>query len=64
MSNLKTGDTVWLKSGGPQMTIHDIDNDNYSCRWFDEKNKLQRGTFKANDLTKENPNELPTGSRL
>ena len=42
----KAGDIVRLKSGGPRMTVVDYgkygygDDEEYKCKWFDEKNKL------------------------
>lgn len=60
-----TGDTVWLKSGGPKMTINELlEGDEYRCQWFDDKKQLQGRFFKAIALTTEDPNELPAGSRL
>ena len=64
MDNLNIGDTVWLKSGGPKMTISEPDGTEYKCQWFNDKKELQFAFFKATDLTTEDPNQLPTGSRL
>ena len=44
----KVGDTVRLKSGGPLMTIDQIDpQSGIWCTWFDDKNKRQTDSFKA-----------------
>jgi len=46
------GDTVQLKSGGPIMTVHSIeDRDAVYCVWFDA-NKQTGATFKAAALRK------------
>jgi uncharacterized protein YodC (DUF2158 family) len=45
--DLKIGDVVQLKSGGPLMTIEDIGKYNYSdkdkakCIWFDGKKRYE-----------------------
>ena len=44
MSDLKIGDVVQLKSGGPVMTIAEIrdyssSRDGALCEWFDDKEK-------------------------
>lgn len=46
--NLKIGDVVVLKSGGPLMTIHNIGDYSHQglspgllCVWFDEKKKVE-----------------------
>lgn len=53
MSNVTTGATVRLKSGGPLMTVEqtgrkafsgDGEHDHAWCQWF-EKNKLTTGVF-------------------
>jgi len=55
--NFQVGDTVKLKSGGPLMTIENIDN--YTdgikarCVWFDEKNKQASELFALEILVKE-----------
>jgi len=49
IEQFKIGDVVQLKSGGPLMTIKSIlnkndafnlNNDDYVCQWFDDKNIL------------------------
>lgn len=50
MAELKAGDTVTLKSGGPTMTIEGIVQDPYGemaaeCSWF-EKTELKRKTIR------------------
>jgi uncharacterized protein YodC (DUF2158 family) len=30
----KTGDVVQLKSGGPLMTVAEVNGDDVDCRWF------------------------------
>ncbi|MFA5849925.1 MAG: DUF2158 domain-containing protein [Bacteroidales bacterium] len=37
MREFKVGDTVKLKSGGPIMTINEINGNEISCQWFDKK---------------------------
>jgi uncharacterized protein YodC (DUF2158 family) len=45
------GDVVRLKSGGPKMTVTDIDEDQFTgqktvwCEWFDENRIGKRGDF-------------------
>ena len=58
MDNIKLGDKVRLRSGGPVMTVSGILKDDYvivgnketithsiPCDWFDEKNKPQKACF-------------------
>lgn len=51
MSNqLKVGDIVVLKSGGPQMTVVELDlviNGKFltECVWFSKEEKLEQGLF-------------------
>ncbi|WP_081997765.1 YodC family protein [Wocania ichthyoenteri] len=51
MNDLKVGDVVVLKSGGPSMTIYQIGND-VSCKWFDG-NELKYGGFVKEELELE-----------
>jgi uncharacterized protein YodC (DUF2158 family) len=54
--DLKAGDVVQLKSGGPKMTIEEIDtydgdHNKASCVWF-EKNKREESIFELTSLVK------------
>jgi uncharacterized protein YodC (DUF2158 family) len=58
MEEFKEGDTVQLKSGGPQMTIEGIGKygagatrDNAKCVWFEGKN-VKNAVFELHMLTK------------
>lgn len=53
----EVGDTVQLKSGGPVMTIADIDEDlvlSVLCMWFEGK-KEKKSNFNLATLKKANP---------
>ena len=59
MSDLKfkPGDVVQLKSGGPKMTVSNIDSESGSgttawCQWFVDK-KFVNGSFAAESLRSE-----------
>jgi uncharacterized protein YodC (DUF2158 family) len=59
------GDTVKLKSGGPIMTVEDVDsgdgaNVDIICVWF-EKNQRQDGRFKAGTLKQANVENRAVG---
>lgn len=57
MSEFQEGDVVYLKSGGPAMTITELTEEDESfCEWFDKNLELQSGSFKNTTLTKDNPN--------
>lgn len=48
---VKIGDVVQLKSGGPTMTIEDIDDSrNVRCKWFDRDQTLHTESFKLDML--------------
>jgi uncharacterized protein YodC (DUF2158 family) len=63
---LKPGDIVMLKSGGPRMTIdsvsqwdEDDENKEYTaeengwyCAWFDTTNRFRTASFNPRDLVK------------
>ncbi len=56
---LKIGDTVRLKSGGPQMTVNSIEDNVIKCQWFDGNN-LKEGVFHKDQLEVE-PDEPYVG---
>ncbi len=56
MRELKSGDIVRLRSGGPIMTVGDI-NDKLECHWF-EGPKRQQFTFRAEMLMPVPPEDL------
>ena len=43
--NLKVGDTVVLKSGGPKMTIVRVSDDKVEAVWFDDDADVQNAEF-------------------
>jgi uncharacterized protein YodC (DUF2158 family) len=64
MENLKTGDTVQLKSGGPIMTLGgEMASGGWKCHWFNGK-ELKEGLFRLDELQKAQPQqrEDPPGS--
>jgi uncharacterized protein YodC (DUF2158 family) len=53
--NIKIGDTVRRKAGGPAMTVVDVEEEDSGqlmiyCVWFDEKNNEQQGQYPARAL--------------
>jgi uncharacterized protein YodC (DUF2158 family) len=48
---LKLGDRVRMRSGGPLMTVHSINGDNIDCQWFTLQGELQSATFPFYMLT-------------
>ncbi len=59
-NEIKTGDLVWLKSGGPKMTVTNVGtpmgkrNVSAWCSWFEGK-KSENGVFALESLTKIDP---------
>jgi uncharacterized protein YodC (DUF2158 family) len=55
---IKLGDVVQLKSGGPKMTVYDIQPEQYSdqpsvwCEWFNQNNSPCKGSFKLISVQK------------
>ena len=50
-ADLKPGDVVVLKSGGPRMTVEEIEtNGRAKVCWFDDKKNVQRATFETHML--------------
>jgi uncharacterized protein YodC (DUF2158 family) len=48
----KVGEVVQLKSGGPKMTVQNIQGNEVWCTWFDEQKKPQRHWFAPEMLEK------------
>lgn len=56
MTKFKEGDVVFLKSGGPAMTITELEDDQVSfCEWFDKHHAFHSKSFINIALTKEEP---------
>lgn len=58
MAEIKAGDTVRLKSGGPLMTVSSVGRDTHDvlrawCDWF-EGTKAHNGSFPVTSLSVEN----------
>jgi len=57
VSEFKEGDVVFLKSGGPAMTITELSDDRESfCEWFDKHHAFHSKSFINTALIKDNPN--------
>lgn len=57
---VEKGMEVWLKSGGPKMTVNSKSTSmggagKWFCQWF-VKDKLEGGTFDESQLTDADPN--------
>jgi uncharacterized protein YodC (DUF2158 family) len=51
MAQFKQGDTVRMKSGGPLMTVVQVQSDgNIWCEWFDKKDEPQGRSFATTSL--------------
>ena len=53
--NIKIGDAVRRRAGGPTMTVVDVEEEDSGqlmiyCVWLDEKNNEQQGQFPARAL--------------
>jgi uncharacterized protein YodC (DUF2158 family) len=57
MSDIKPGDKVVLKSGGPNMTVEAIsETTEYAvCTWFNEKNEYRQMNFNLVSLELARP---------
>ncbi len=54
----KVGDEVKLKSGGPAMTVEEVNEAGIWCVWFDGK-KAERQIFQSATLKRHTPNLEP-----
>jgi uncharacterized protein YodC (DUF2158 family) len=50
---LNVGDLVKLKSGGPVMTVANVDDDEVTCVWFPEGGYTELCECELNDATLE-----------
>jgi uncharacterized protein YodC (DUF2158 family) len=55
---IEQGDIVWLKSGGPAMTVNGYSGDHNSCSWF-INNIAHSELFIDAALTKTEPTIIP-----
>ncbi len=44
------GDTVRLQSGGPLMTVKEVNEKIYVCRWFDKDHNLNSSEFHKDEI--------------
>jgi uncharacterized protein YodC (DUF2158 family) len=51
-AQLKRGDLVRLRSGGPVMTVETVDDDQVKCIWSDLNGQPTDATFPVNVLQK------------
>ena len=54
-AEIKAGDIVTLKSGGPKMTVAWVDDGQANCEWFDTKPETQSKIFDLNVLALVQP---------
>ena len=51
---IKVGDIVMLKSGGPEMTVIDKVENSFMCKWFHE-GEVKKETFNSEELCLPEP---------
>ena len=52
MPEFEKGDVVQLKSGGPPITVSDIEEEDVWCEWFDKKGVHHKEVFDVAMLIK------------
>jgi uncharacterized protein YodC (DUF2158 family) len=55
---IRAGDLVRLRSGGPLMTVREVEGDQITCYWSTDEGNVLSGSFPIADLTA--PITLPT----
>lgn len=55
--SFQAGDVVYLKSGGPAMTVRSVNENTCFCEWFVNNQDLKSDKFMATSLTKDNPSK-------
>lgn len=64
MSNIKAGDVVCLKSGGPDMTVESVSDNKITCIWTSE-NGFHQASIDADYLIRRKVTEsVPTRAIL
>lgn len=63
MSTFIIGETVKLKSGGPVMTVAEVEGEEVVCLWF-EKSQQHKQRFPAATLIKSKPSTGTTFSAI
>ena len=48
---IQVGEVVYLKSGGPKLTVERIESGAVDCIWFNEKTFYNTGEFMSKMLT-------------
>jgi uncharacterized protein YodC (DUF2158 family) len=56
MDEIKVGDVVVLKSGGPDMTVVEVQGEEVVCQWFAKKEVVESGKFSQSSLDKKESN--------
>lgn len=56
---IKAGDTVWLSSGSPKMTVVEVDDDGALCAWTDPDGARHEDVFEVDELTIEDKTVPP-----
>ena len=57
VGDLKVGDTVKLKSGGPCMTVIRVEDIEAICKWMDKDSHEQKGTYPFEALVACDPKD-------
>jgi uncharacterized protein YodC (DUF2158 family) len=58
MAQFKVGDVVQLKSGGPLMTVGEVEGEQVTCEWFADKSEARVNVFTAAMLKVHAPPQL------
>lgn len=57
--SFQAGDVVYLKSGGPAMTVRWVNENTYLCEWFVDNQDLKGEKFLGTSLTNDSPSKKP-----
>jgi uncharacterized protein YodC (DUF2158 family) len=52
------GDTVYLKSGGPLMTVYKVTDNYVSCEWFPTHEKTAHSDFNKQTVIKQDQTSI------